>query len=174
MSNTYDKFGRHYNIDDIFSDIYTFNEIAGNTDNVTQAALEAQLKLIEEETKELVQAFRENEGNAQILKETTDLFVVLVGMIQKLEVLGFDWEKAQLLVGQNNIDKFICSDDEQGIKETHEMYKELDIPITLQYDEDFDMYAVVDENGKIRKPKAYKNCDVQKYCPQNWEQLELF
>ena len=50
----------------------------------------------------------------------------------------------------------------------------MDVPITLQYDEEFDMYAVVDDNGKIRKPKAYKKCDVQKYCPQTWEQLELF
>ena len=155
----------YFYIDDIFGDIEAFNEISGNLENVDSTKIENQLKLIKEESKELLDAWNDKEGNAAFLKETTDLFVVLVGLIQMLEKQGYDWEKAQLHVGQNNIDKFILASDEKEMKVTANSYEASGIGIDFIYNSEYDMYVIKDKNGKVRKPFSYRKADVSKYTP---------
>ena len=153
-------------IDDILMDIEAFNEIAGNLDYISDMNIRAQLKLIKEEVVELQSAIENDEGSVQILKETTDVFVVLVGLIQMLEKKGYNWEKAQLKVGQNNIDKFISGEDAQGLEDTLKMYTDLGIDVMAKYNEEYNMFVIIDKAGKVRKPIGYEKCDVSDFIPQ--------
>lgn len=159
--------GMFYLGDDLTADVFVFNKIAGNLDNVDDSAIEAQIKLIKEEAKELVDAFENNEGKAQLLKETTDLYVVLMGLVYKLEAQGYDWELAQNKVNMNNIDKFVAGDDPETLANTLEMYKEQGVVVRPVYNEEYDMFVIVDENGKVRKPAGYQKCDVSMYVPKD-------
>lgn len=149
--------------EDIFEDIRLFNEVAGNLDVVDDSAIESQLALIREETKELMDAFYNNEGNENFLKETTDLFVVLVGLINMLEKKGMNWQEAQLEVGMNNLDKYIAYEDKERLEATEKMYEELDIPVDFYLHNKYDVWVVKDRNGKVRKPAGYQKADISRF-----------
>ena len=144
--------------------VWRFNKIAGNLDDVEYEDLQAQCLLIDEESKELNAAVFDEEGAEQILKETTDNLVVLFGMVEMLESLGYDVYGAWKAVNDNNLSKY-CTDTIQR-DYTDQMYKEKDIKINWTQDVLAGVWVGKDVNGKVRKPINYKPVCLKEYLPK--------
>lgn len=173
MTDKQKTMGLWWYVDDCNMNIATANTLAGQYDSVDKESIKQQLKLIQEEVKELQQAIDENEGDAAFLKEACDVYVVLLGLLHKLELVGWNVEKALLQTTENNLTKFVSGDDVETLALTTEMYKEKGIEITTKYNEEYDMFAIVNkQTGKFLKPAGYKKADVSNCIPK-WEQLEL-
>ena len=144
--------------------VWRFNKIAGNLDDVEYEDLQAQCLLIDEESKELNAAVFDEEGAEQILKETTDNLVVLFGMVEMLESLGYDVYGAWKAVNDNNLSKY-CTDTIQR-DYTDAMYEEKGIKITWTQDVLTGVWVGKDVNSKVRKPINYKPVCLKEYLPK--------
>lgn len=149
---------------DCIEGVYRFNRIAGNLVNVDCDDLKAQCLLIDEEVKELNSAVFNDEGPEQILKETADNLVVLFGMVEMLESLGYDVYGAWKAVNDNNLSKY-CTDTTQR-DYTDDFYKQRGITLTWTQDEMTGVWVGKDENGKVRKPINYKPVCLKEYLPK--------
>lgn len=155
-------------LDTLASDVFLFNEIAGNFKEVSKEKLVAQAKVVLEESQELLQALVNNEGEEQLLKETIDVLVTVLGMFGMLKQQGYNVEAAWNVVNKNNLTKFCHSYSDalngvldysaQGIKV---VYERSPPHIDRFY------YILRDENGKVRKPLGYKKCSVKQFTPSN-------
>lgn len=173
MADKQKTMGLWWYIDDCNMNIATANTLAGQYDYADMNAIQKQMKLIQEEVKELQEALDNKEGNAAFLKEACDVYVVLIGLLHKLELAGWNVEKALLQTTENNLTKFVSGEDVETLALTTEMYKEKGIEITTKYNEEYDMFAIVNkQTGKFLKPAGYKKADVSNCIPK-WEQLEL-
>ena len=146
--------------------IEDFNEIGGNFKNITNEDLISQARVNKEEALELWDALSLEEGEAQILKESVDNFVTIVGFLKMLEKKGYDVENALIQVGENNLDKFISFDDPCLVQETVDFYAEQGIKVTAENNMEYEFTVIKDENGKIRKPVGYVKADVSKFIPK--------
>jgi len=82
-----------------------FNTLGGNLEKVTMDSLALQLDLCQEEYIELVEAF-DNKDSIEFVDAVADLYVVVTGLIQKLEMLDVNMEEAIHRVCDNNMQKF--------------------------------------------------------------------
>lgn len=146
----------HYDISDFDLEVETFNIISGNLKNVNYDSLNLQIKLIEEESKELREAF-DNNDKPEILKEAIDLAVVTLGFLQKLQAQGYDVSTAMSVVASNNLDKFPSS---KSIADSTVLMNK---GWYLEHNEDYNVYVIKDANGKVRKPLDYSKVDLSKF-----------
>ena len=93
------------NLNILYEQVKIFNELAGSLENVNKSSIALQLDLIQEEFLETVQAFDEKDP-VEFVDGVADMFVVLSGLMQKLEALGVDVETAFERVNNNNLSKF--------------------------------------------------------------------
>lgn len=149
-------------IQSFYNQIEDFNLIALNGRSVTQEDIVAQAKLCLEEAKELFNAVNDKEGDAQVLKESIDLAVVCLGMLHRLELMVFEVSSACNVVGENNLTKF-CKD--RAIARYSQMAYEAD-GVEVNIVESRGYYALIDKNGKVRKPFGYEKADVSKFIPK--------
>lgn len=162
------------NFNKAVQDVFDWNTRAGN-DNTSIPYTElwwdkqqkkSELTLSEaQETFDSTLAFDATE----LLDGVVDVFVTLSGHIQSLIQSGFDVEGAIKAVQKNNDSKFFtdlqsANDDLENLKmydyEKHKhwyvQHKELN---GINY------YTLRDENGKIRKPVAFKPVDLSPFVP---------
>lgn len=149
-----------------FDQVYQFNDMAGQFDTNPIDGVNLQLDLIFEEfCDETIKAFErgcnaiayykdKQEASKQavnLLDGACDTFVVVAGLMQKLQNAGFDVEQALLRVTDNNLSKFTTKADynwasQQGYE--------------VNYDETYHRFSYRDSNGKLRKSFDYKSVDI--------------
>lgn len=151
-------------IQEAYKNVKLFNEIGGSANNISLEALALQMDLIQEEYLELVEAF-DNRDDVEYLDAVCDLFVVLSGLMQKLEYAGFDVSGALKKVNENNLQKFPSGDDaihyiplSKGIAHKFKLDAEsVRPPNTIkEYNSQYNVYVFKDKDtGKIKKPTNF-------------------
>lgn len=136
------------------TDTYSFNTIAGQLDDPDKGSIALQLDLIQEEYLEGVEAF-DLEDKVGLLDSAIDMWVVVSGLLQKLDKLGFNVSEALTRVSENNLSKFIPLGQpvhyEKGI--------------ISEYNDKYEVVVLKDLTGKVRKPVNYKPVDLSDCVP---------
>lgn len=127
-----------------YESVRQFNDIAGNLTYVTAEGIDNQISLIWEEFEETLTAAEEGDS-VGVLDGTLDLFVVVSGLMQKLEAAGYNVAEGLKRVTENNMTKFpplgSVFDYDKSFK--------------LSYNGNYKRSVILDGNGKIRKPVGY-------------------
>lgn len=137
-----------------------FNVIAGKTGVPSLDDLKNQVKLITEESKELLEAF-ENESLINTLQELTDVLVVSFGLLEQFRKLNYDVDGALLAVADCNLSKFTKDRDEAW--KSMEDYHKAGTEVTVDYNEDYKVYVIKDANDKVRKPNNFEKVNLDYY-----------
>jgi hypothetical protein len=145
------------------NDCYLFNKVAGKALQVTHSDLSEQFKLIVEELKETCDGLATNNPE-EVLDGTIDVLVTTFGLLQKLENLGVDVNKAMFKTADNNLSKFPQS--ESIAIDTVQMYESQDVTVTVEYYSEFDRFVIKDENGKVKKPVGFISNDLKDCLPE--------
>lgn len=149
------------NIQKHYEAVEKFNDIASNLTNVTVDSIEAQMKVVVEEVKELQDAF--NAQNAlELLDGACDAFVTVMGLLQKMERAGFKVDAALSLVNQNNLSKF--PRDMSGYEFNEYGRKGWDVIFNSKYE----CFVLKDNNRKIRKPIQFESVDIIDCLPDDF------
>lgn len=149
------------NIQKHYESVKVFNEVAGNLDNVTVASIEAQMKVVVEEVKELEKAFADKNG-VELLDGACDAFVTVMGLLQQMEVAGFKVDEAIGRVNTNNLMKF---PSEITLAEIV-LYKERGWH--SKYNSKYSCCVLKDKNGKIRKPIGFQPVELSDLVPEGF------
>jgi hypothetical protein len=150
--------------------------VAGNLSNVTYNTIDDQISYIFEELCETIDSIDPHrqsliEGNfpanydinealvdrTGLLDGACDLFVTVVGLLQKLEAKGYDVGTALQRVCANNLTKF---------PEINESFT-YDSRFTETINEKYGRCVIKDENGKVRKPNDFAPVDLSDLIPQH-------
>lgn len=148
-----------------FDSVYEFNDISKQFEGDPREGLDLQLDLIWEEYTETIAAMDDGcsgypnidrrTAEIELLDGACDLFVVVVGLLQKLQNAGFNVQEALQRVTDNNLSKFPTSINPQDWN-WYESQK-----WTPVYNDSYGKFVLKDENGKSRKPINY--CPVNIY-----------
>lgn len=153
-----------------YSEVKKFNEIAGQLDVVTEESIALQLDLIQEEYLETVEAF-DGKNNVELLDGAIDMFVVVSGLLQKLEASGYNVAEAMKRVTDNNLSKFPAWQDMKGIPLPSDFSGANGW--THYLNEEYLVWVIRDGNGKIRKPEGFQSVELHGLTPQTWEWFPL-
>ena len=144
------------NCDQHYENVERFNTVAGNLDSVDVKSINAQMGFIAEEFVETEEALAAGD-NVELLDGACDLFVTVAGLLQKLEVAGYDVDTALSRVCKNNLSKFprtgtvdipsVCPDNTQTVmsRDGRLVFKRAD--------------------GKVLKPKNFVPVDLSDLVP---------
>lgn len=157
-------------IKDAYDSIVLFNKMAGNLPCTNYESVDNQLSYIFEEFTETVDAletgiigdeyghFKLGEkfiNRIELLDGACDLFVTVVGLLAKLESMGYNVGLAMQRVNENNLSKF--PEFRQPLK--------YDPRFTAQLMPEFDRYVIKDDGGKVRKPSDFQPVDLSDLVP---------
>ena len=147
---------------------YTFNEISGQAYDTSKGGIENQIKLIEEETKELREGF-EAGSTVKILDACIDILYVTYGLLQKLEN-KCDVDAAMKQVHIDNFKKFFDVSEYQLAEETqkYQCSKGKNARVSKSV---HGIYAVLDENNKVLKPIDFVSTDLTKFVKEGYRAL---
>jgi hypothetical protein len=148
------------NVQKHYDSVYKFNDIADNLTNVSVAKLNAQMKVVVEEIKELQDAF-DNKDAVELLDGACDGFVTLMGLIQQMEKVGFKVDEALQRVCDNNLTKFIPDSGEQSAMVLPKEW-------VIKHNTQHHVYVIKDQNRKIRKPVGFKSVQISDLVPDNF------
>jgi hypothetical protein len=164
MSQIFEAAAGH-GVKELYEDSYTFNRIAGSIDNISRESFDLQLKLIEEEVKELREAFN-SDSNVEQLDGCIDILVTTFGFIQKLqEAYSCNVAEACYLTGDNNLSKFPTNHDQ--VQDVVEYYADKGQTVTTELNKEFGCYVIKNTNGKVMKPRPfYKDNDLTVCFPE--------
>lgn len=156
-----------YDMESFKNECYTFNTIAGKDKDMTLNDLTQQFKLIQEEVEEIGEGLVYN-NPVEVLDGVIDTLVVTLGMLQKLENLGFDVKKAMKDTAENNLSKFIKGDSGGStVDDILKVFNSQGIAVKAEYNIDFDVWSFKDKNNKVRKPFTFKPNDLTDCVPCN-------
>ena len=151
-----------YSFDDFKIDVYAFNEIAEKDKAATHLDLCKQFALITEELKETADGLRAN-NPVEVLDGVVDVLVTGLGLLQKLEALGFNTQKALYKTAANNLSKYPT--DEAVAVATAINYEQAGIPVNVVYNSTYDMFSIKDEQDKVRKPLGFASNNLEDCIP---------
>jgi hypothetical protein len=157
MSDFLDETVEEFN--SVFSNLYCYND-----KGCLKALLLDKAKFVLEEAEELIEAI-EKEDWANVLKEHVDVSVTNAGVKAILYKNGFRCSMAEREVIRNNETKFIEDKYDACLTVDH-YFNNKGINTTYYYNDDFCVWYVIDENGKLRKPIGYEDVDVSECVPQ--------
>ena len=157
-----------YDMQDFQSDCYMFNRLAGKDKFVSHKDLTEQFKLIVEELKETCDGLAANNPE-EVLDGTIDVMVTAIGLLQKLENLGMNVNKALLKTADNNLSKF--PESEMIAIETAEMYERQGIDVVAEFKSKYDVYVIKDSNDKVRKPSDFVSNDLKDCIPADLQNV---
>jgi len=156
-----------YWLNELYEDSCEFNEIAGNDKKLQLADFKLQADLIVEETYELIDGLA-NDSAVEVLDAAVDIAVVLSGLLQKLEALGFNVSTAMRDTAQNNLSKYPYvsnyEEDETLLLNTASKYAEKGISVVRNVQDNRQVFRN-ESTGKILKPANYVDNDLSEYCP---------
>ena len=139
-----------------FDSVYQFNDISKQFDKEPTSAVDLQIDLIFEELTETISAMDAGlselcnkdlkECEVELLDGAADVFVVVSGLLQKLQHFGFNVEEALQRVTQNNMSKF------PSIVPAQDMNWYEKQGWVTDWNEKYNRFVIRDSNGKTRKP----------------------
>lgn len=159
-----------YTSDNSYSDILTFNAVAGNLykSNTVENLLmriRRQLDLVQEELRETYTATEGDANYAGILDGCCDLMVVITGLQQILEANEFDVKGALKATNENNLSKF-CRTPPQ-VYDTMDFYAHSGIECIAIQDDISGLTAIKNKDtGKVLKRFGFKSNDVSSFIPK--------
>lgn len=153
-----------YNISDFQEDCYAFNEIAGKHKLTTLKDIEFQYKLILEETKEIKDKGIDKNNAKEVLDGVVDVMVTALGLLQKLEYLGVDTNKAMRDTAYNNLTKFPSS--ELVAIRSAQYYEQEGIPVNVEYHSDSELFVIKNVHDKVMKPLGFESNDLTDCIPK--------
>lgn len=157
-------------LDKMYQEVKDFNTIAGST-NTDYKSFRNQISLIYEEgVKEAEEALKEN-SVVKMLDSVVDALYVVMGNLQRLELMGCDIEGAIQQVCEDNAKKFPKSEDIAQKSILH--YNKQNINVSYSYDPKYDCYVIKDTAGKVRKPIDFVSTDLTKYVPEDIQKKGL-
>ena len=142
-------------IQESFYNIYQFNDLAGNLEDVDNKSIERQLSYIEEELTETFAAF-DSGDKVELLDGACDLWVTVVGLLQKLESLGYNVKEAMQRVDENNLTKFPKTLQGLTFSSNFTSYK----------NDKYQRYVIKDYYGKVRKYDNFPKVDLLDLVPK--------
>jgi len=134
-----------------------FNEISGNLDNITTQSIALQLDLIQEEYLETVQAY-DDKNMQEICDGAADMFIVVCGLLQKLDTHGCDMEEVLNRVCENNLSKYPPVGASVRYDPSH----------TVTVNEKYQVQVIKDVNGKVRKPLDFVPVNLYGCIPKTF------
>lgn len=149
-----------------FDNVFTFNDVAKQFDSDLLQGVNLQLDLIFEEfCDETVKAYEEGcnaiayskdkekaaKEAVKLLDGAVDTFVVVAGLLQKLQAAGFDVNEALLRVTENNLTKFT--------KKAEYLWAEKQ-GYEVVWNEQHSVFSYRDAAGKLRKSPEYQSVDI--------------
>jgi hypothetical protein len=149
-----------------FDNVFTFNDVAKQFDGNFIDGVNLQLDLIFEEfCMETIPAFeigcnaiifekdkeKAVKEAVKLLDGAVDTFVVVSGLLQKLQAAGFDVNEALLRVTENNLTKFT--------KKAEYIWAEKQ-GYEVVWNDLHSVFSYRDSNGKLRKSPEYKSVDI--------------
>lgn len=140
-----------------YGSVFKFNDISGNLNKPNYDSIALQLDLIQEEYLETVDAF-DLDDKVEILDGACDMFVVVCGLLQKLEAQGYDVEEALFRVCDNNMNKFPTTDGNKT--------STWNPAYTAHFNKKYKVLVLKDQNGKIRKPDGFVPVDLSDLVPK--------
>ena len=142
-------------VEQSFYKVYEFNELAGNFKSVDNKSIERQLSYIAEELAETCTSFT-NGDTVELLDGACDLWVTVVGLLQKLEALGYNVKEAMKCVDENNLAKFPKTLQGITFSEDFTSYK----------NDKYQRYVIKDVSGKVRKYDNFPKVDLTGLVPK--------
>ena len=143
-----------------------FNAISGADKEIGTFALIKQVDFVKDEARELRDAHvdfiltKENEG--EIVKEALDVLVTVVGVLQKMQNLGYDIEAAAEAVALNNLSKYPKTHTE-AMQSLQDLASQ-GVNAYVSYNPVYDCYVIRDvDAGKVRKPSSYQKVDSNSF-----------
>lgn len=152
-----------YNISDFQVDCYAFNEIANKHNLTALKDIEFQYNLIAEEAKEIKEKGIDKNNVKETLDGVIDVMVTALGLLQKLEYLGVDTNKAMKDTAENNLTKYPAR--ELTAIQTAQKYEEDGIPVTVEYNSDYELFVIKNWNDKVMKPIDFESNDLSNCIP---------
>ena len=165
---TFESWGEFESFAGLANSAYTFNQISGQADDTSKEGIENQIKLIEEESKELREGF-ETGSTVEILDACIDILYVTYGLLQKLEVTC-DVDAAMKQVHTDNFKKFFSGSEYQLAEETQKYQCSKGKNARVSKSE-YCVYAVLDENNKVLKPIDFVSTDLTKFVKEEYRVL---
>lgn len=156
------EFIESYDIRDFQDECYEFNVIGNKHNLVKWKDIEFQYKLIAEETKEIKDGLDENNVK-EVLDGAIDVMVVTLGLLQKLEYMGIDVNKAMKDTAANNLTKFVTH--ELDAIRTAQYYEQEGVAVFVEYNKEGDCFVIKNWNDKIMKPLGFVSNDLSNCIP---------
>lgn len=151
-----------YTFDDFKVDVYAFNEIADKHKDATHLDLCKQFVLITEELKETADGLSTN-NPVEVLDGVVDVLVTGLGLLQKLEALGFNTQKALYKTAYNNLSKYTSSEHIAVL--TAQKFEADNINVSVTYNSTYDLFVIKDDQDKVRKPINFVSNDLDDCVP---------
>jgi hypothetical protein len=152
-----------YNISDFQMDCYAFNQIANKHNLTTLKDITQQYKLILEEVTELKDKGIDSNDPLEVLDAVLDTMVTALGLLQKLEYLGVDVNKAMRDTAENNLTKYPSK--ELTAIQTAQKYEEDGIPVQVEFNSDYELFVIKNWNDKVMKPIDFESNDLSNCIP---------
>jgi hypothetical protein len=153
-----------YNISDFQMDCYAFNEVADKHNKTTLKDIDFQYKLILEETKEIKEKGIDKNNAKEVLDGAIDVMVTALGLLQKLEYLGVDVNKAMRDTAANNLTKYPSK--ELTAIQTAQMYEEDGVAVDVHYNSEYELFVIKNWNDKVMKPIGFESNDLSDCIPK--------
>ena len=162
-----------YDMEDFYGEVALFNALKGWTADkeysyeTVNKMLKGQLDRVKEELDEAYEAL-ETHDESETLKESVDILVTAMGLVQILEMLGTDVMHACFDVSRNNLSKY--TEVEEEALSTVEYYKgkgEDCSVFVVGADDEGSIYGVRrNSDGKLMKPKDHPRLEMSSYLPR--------
>lgn len=150
---------------DFAKEVVAFNDIAGNFEKTSYRDLKNQAELIMEEAKETLEAFEDKDAT-EVLDGAIDVLYVTVGLLERLDRLGFKVAEAMDRTVLNNLNKFPMT--EAVCLETVDYYSSKGIDSTLKYLPNYNLFVVKNLEGKVLKPLNFVRNNLKSCVPEGF------
>ena len=155
----------NYDISEFQMDCYAFNDIAGKDSQCSLKDIEFQYNLILEETKEIKEKGIDHNNAKEVVDGVVDVLVTALGLVQKLEYLGVDMNKAMRDTAYNNLTKY--PSDERTAIETAQKYEQEGTQVTVEYNSDYELFVIKNLKDKVMKPVGFESNDLSNCIPKD-------
>jgi hypothetical protein len=154
-----------YSIEDFQIDCYAFNEIAEKHSLTSLKDITLQYELIAEETQEIKDKGIDFNDPTEVLDGVLDVMVTALGLLQKLEYLGINVNKAMQDTAYNNLSKFPYSEDIAISTAQH--YETKGVKVKVEYNSSYDLFVIKNESDKVMKPTGFESNNLANCIPLN-------
>lgn len=142
---------------------YLFNKVAGKDNLFDKQSIQEQVNLIKEEVNETQEGL-DNNDLMELADGAIDVLVTTLGLIQKLEALGIDMNKAASIIADNNLSKF--TKDYRVVESTIKHYMGKSEQVYPVFYNPEKLYAIKRlSDNKVMKPVGFVSADISSCIP---------